>query len=301
MSAFKQSFCGALLSVTAVLQPGPADAQDLRVTRHIGESITRRLTQATLPGAEGRKIEDPTTGWIAPSYTTIDFNDLDANIDIYQFVGGIDKRLGSFYAGASAGYARTEPEFFGLESGMDNASFSPYAAYLINDNVFVAGIAGYAREEFDDDDDRSLLNIDPSADTAFTDLSVTGVLPLSQWVVTGRAGHRFAYTKLVDVPCVFVIDDFGIPVAIDDDSFVNTLYVAAEVGYRVDRFLPYFRTIYEHLIPDELDNSELVFVGVGATYDVSDTVSAGLSYQTELNHLDTSNFHQAVLDLRLRF
>jgi len=301
MSAFKQSFCGALLSVTAVLQPGPADAQDLQVTRHIGESITRRLTQATLPEAEGRKIEDPTTGWIAPSYTTIDFNDLDANIDIYQFVGGIDKRLGSFYAGASAGYARTEPDFFGLESGTDNASFSPYAAYLINDNVFVTGIAGYAREEFDDDDDRSLFNIDPSADTAFTDLSVTGVLPLSQWVVTGRAGHRFAYTKLVDVPSVFVIDDFEIPVAIDDDSFVNTLYVTGEVGYRIERFLPYFRTIYEHLIPDEGDNSELVFVGVGATYDVSDTVSAGLSYQTELNHLDTSNFHQAVLDVRLRF
>ena len=222
MSAFKQSVCGALLSVTAVLQPGPADAQDLEVTRHIGESITRRLTQATLPQAEGGKPEDATTGWIAPSYTTIDFNDSDANIDIYQFVGGIHKRLGSFYAGASAGYARTEPDF-GLESGRDNASFSPYAAYLINDNVFVTGIAGYAREEFDDDDDRSLFDFDPSADTAFTDLSVTGILPLSQWVVTGRAGHRFAYTKLVDIPSVFVIDDVEIPVEIDDDSFVNTL------------------------------------------------------------------------------
>ena len=88
---------------------------------------------------------------------------------------------------------------------------------------------------------------------------------------------------------------------IDDDSFVNTLYVSGEVGYRIERFLPYFRTIYEHLIPEEGDNSELVFVGVGATYDVSDTVSAGLSYQTELNHLDTSTFHQAVLDVRLRF
>jgi hypothetical protein len=300
MSAFKQSFCGALLSVTAVLQPGLADAQDLQVTRHIGESITRRLTQAILPEAEGRKPEDPATGWIAPSYTSIDFNDIDANIDIYQFVGGIDKRLGSFYAGASAGYARTEPDL-GLESGRDNASFSPYAAYLINDDVFVTGIAGYAREEFDDDDDRSLFNFDPSANTAFTDLSVTGVLPLSQWVVTGRAGHRFAYTKLVDIPSVFVIDDVEIPVEIDDDFFVNTLYVTGEVGYRIERFLPYFRTIYEHLIPEEGDNSELVFVGVGATYDVSDTVSAGLSYQTELNHLDTSNFHQAVLDVRLRF
>ena len=224
-----------------------------------------------------------------------------ANIDIYQFVGGFDKRLGSFYAGASAGYARTESDFFGLESGTDNASLSPYAAYLINDNVFVTGIAGYAREEFDDDEDRSLFNFDPSANTAFTDLSVTGVLPLGEWVVTGRAGHRFAYTKLVDIPSVFVIDDVEIPVEIDDDSFVNTLYVTGEVGYRIERFLPYFRTIYEHLIPEEGDNSELVFVGVGATYDVSDTVSAGLSYQTELNHLDTSNFHQAVLDVRLRF
>ena len=81
------------------------------MTRHIGESITRRLTQAALPEAEGGKPEDRTTGWIAPSYTTIDFNDPDASIDIYQFVGGIDKRLGSFYAGASAGHARTEPDF----------------------------------------------------------------------------------------------------------------------------------------------------------------------------------------------
>lgn len=73
MSAFKHSLCGAILAVTTVLPPGPADAQELQVTRHIGESITRRLTQAALPGAEGRKPEDLTTGWIAPSYTSIDF------------------------------------------------------------------------------------------------------------------------------------------------------------------------------------------------------------------------------------
>lgn len=201
--------------------------------------------------------------------------------------------------GASAGYARSDFEddegAFQFDSGTDSPSFSPYAAYLINDNVFVTGIAGYARAEteqtftfFDE-----VFDSDFATDTAFTDLSVTGVLPLSQWVLTGRAGHRFAYTKLDDDS--FDADFF------DDDFFVNTLYVTGEVGYRIERFLPYFRAIYEPIIPEEGRTRQLVFVGVGATYDFSDAFSAGLSYQTELNHLDTSNYHQAVLDIRFRF
>lgn len=298
MSAFKYSLFGTMLAVTTVLQPGPADAQDLQVTRHIGESITRRLTQASLAEAEGRKPEDPTTAWVTPSYTAIDFNDFDVDIDIYQFVTGIDKRFGSFYAGASAGYARTdtgdEAGAFQFDSGTDSPSISPYAAWVINDNVFVTGIAGYARAEtdetftfFDEVFDREF-----ATDTAFTDLSVTGVLPLSQWVLTGRAGYRFAYTELDDDS--FDADFF------DTDSFVHTGYVTGEVGYRIERFLPYFRTIYENLTPEEGRTRDLVFVGVGATYDFSDAFSAGLSYQTELNQLDASNSHQAVLDVRFR-
>ncbi|MGH8583444.1 MAG: autotransporter outer membrane beta-barrel domain-containing protein [Gammaproteobacteria bacterium] len=299
MSAFERSLCGAILAVTAAVQPGPANAQDrqdLQVTRHIGESITRRLTQAALADAEGRKLEELANAWVTPSYTTIDFNGSDSsvNIDIYQFVGGIDKRFGSFYAGASAGYARTEEEieedFLEFDSGTDSPSFAPYAAWIINDNVFVTEIAGYAREEFDD--------IELATDTAFNDLSVTGLLPLNHWVLTGRAGHRFAYTKQVDVTSPFDEVFFS---PFDDDFFTNTLYVTGEVGYRIDHLLPYFRAIYERIIPEEGDGRHVVFLGVGATYDFSDAFSAGLSYQTELDQLDIFTSHQAVLEVRFRF
>lgn len=43
----------------------------------------------------------------------------------------------------------------------------------------MTGIAGYAREEVDDSERYT--------DTAFTDLSVTGLLPLSQLVLTGAS------------------------------------------------------------------------------------------------------------------
>ncbi|MDQ3776461.1 MAG: hypothetical protein M3461_19955 [Pseudomonadota bacterium] len=59
-------------------------------------------------------------------YTNIhsdsDFNDdgididTDIDTDIYQVVGGADKRLGSFYVGASAGYARGETHLSTRES-----------------------------------------------------------------------------------------------------------------------------------------------------------------------------------------
>lgn len=104
---------------------------------------------------------------------------------------------------------------------------------------------------------------------------MTGILPVDGLVLTERVGHRFAN---------FNRDDF------DHDFVVNTLYLTGKVGYRIGSFLPYFRTIYEGLI-QRGDYFDLVFVGAGATYDFSDTFSAGLSYQTELNQVDTVNFH----------
>jgi hypothetical protein len=297
MSTFKHSLWGSMLVATTVIQPQRADAQDLFVTRHIGESITRRLTQAVLPEAEGREPADLATGWVTPSYISLepgsDFDDFERNTDIYQFVGGLDKRFGSFYVGLSAGYARTEfhseqsfgASFFRVETDTDNGNFAPYAAWLVNDNIFLTLLAGYAREDveitavsrFDDTVFSSSSSF--SANMPFTDLSVTGILPVDGLILTGRIGHRFAN---------FNPDDFN----------VNTLYVNGEVGYRIGRLLPYFRTIYEGLIPDEGDYVGLVFVGAGATYDFSDTFSAGLSYQTELNRVDTMNIHQAVMEVR---
>lgn len=310
MSTFKHILWGSMLVATTVIQPQRADAQDLfqllplPATRHISESITRRLTQAVLPEAEGREPADLATGWVAPSYISLepdsDFDDVDQNTDIYQFVGGLDKRIGSFYVGLSAGYARTEfhsersfgADFFRVETDTDNGNFAPYAAWLINDNIFLTLLAGYAREDVERTavlrfDDRVFSSSSSfSANMPFTDLSVTGILPVDSLVLTGRIGHRFAN---------FNPDDF------DDDFNVNTLYVNGEVGYRIGRLLPYFRTIYEGLIPEEGDYVDLVFVGAGATYDFSDAFSAGLSYQTELNQVDTVNFHQAVMEVRLRF
>lgn len=300
--------CATLLVLTVAWPPAPVKAQVFALgetVRQFSESITRGITQSARRKAEGREPEELINGWVSPSYTNIhshsDFNDgfididTDIDTDIYQVVGGADKRLGSFYVGASAGYARDETQvstrasFDGLvfdnefDFGAHNPSFSPYAAYLINENLFVTGIAGYSRAEIDDS------RFD--ADSAFTDLSVTGLLAVNQWVVTGRFGHRFAYS---------VFDDLSSFVD-DDDSFENTLYVTGEVGYRIDRWLPYFRTNYEHIIPEEGQDTDLVFVGVGATYDFSDVLSAGLAYNSEVNHLDDFNYHRAVLDIRFRF
>lgn len=306
MSMHTNAFA-TLLVLTLAWPPALVKAQAFALgetVRQFSESITHNITQSARREAEGGGPEELINGWVSPSYTNLhshsDFNDglfdidTDIDTDIYQVVGGADKRLGSFYVGASAGYARDETQVSTRVSfdkfvfddefdfGAHNPSFSPYAAYLINENFFVTGIAGYSRAENDDSPF--------DADSAFTDLSVTGLLAVNQWVVTGRFGHRFAYSVFDDLPSF-----------IDDDIFANTLYVTGEVGYRIARWLPYFRTNYEHIIPEEGDDTDLVFVGVGATYDFSDVFSAGLAYNSEVNHLDDFNYHRAVLDIRFRF
>jgi hypothetical protein len=291
---------GILFALPVAWQPVPAHAQqdaqraeaNRQATRQITQSITRRITQEILPTAGGAEPEEVASGWVSPSYTNIDFTDLDGDIEAYQVVGGADKRLGSFYTGASVGYTfldlDVDPDVSGLADedvfGAHNPSFSPYAAYMINDNFFVTGIAGYSRLEVDQGPAAEL-----DADSLFTDLSVTGLLPLNQWIVVGQFGHRFVYT---------IVEEVG---SADDDAFQNTLYLAGEVGYRIERWLPYFRVSYEHLIPEEGDDGEVVFVGVGSTYDFSDVFSAGLAYKTELNQLDNFNYNQAALDIRFRF
>ncbi len=249
-----------------------------QAARQIAESVTRRVGRAALSLIDTGATEEVINGWVTPSYTNIGFDAFgDFDLDIYQIVGGADRRFGDFFFGASAGYARVEADVIFIHA----PSFSPYVAYVINDNFLVTGIAGYSGAQVDDSEFDS--------NGLFTDLSLTGLLPVDSWLLSGKLGHRFSYSVTDNVP-----DEF------DDDSYVNTLYATGEVGYRIERFLPYIRFNYEHVEPEEGESGDdSVFLQAGAAYDISDAMSIGLAYQHELNRGDIE-YHQGLLELRFK-
>ncbi len=279
----------------ALAQNAAEEEANRQVARQISDSIVRRIAQAVLPIPGMPQEGDFINAWVTPSYTNLSFDpgfdgfagDFDTHI--YQILGGADKRFGDLYAGVSLGYTRVESDF----SGVHIPDISPYLAYVFSPNLFGTVIVGYARSQVDDIDIGAFELTSNDSNSAFTDESVTGALPIDSWVFRGKAGHRFRYTVQED--------DIDLPafIEVDDDAIVNTLYLGGEAGYRFGALFPYARFSVEHFIPDRGEDSDSVFIGAGATYTVSEVFSVGASYQHELNQ-DDVEYHQGVLEFRFR-
>lgn len=283
---------GMCCASAPVLAQSPEEEVARQTARLISEAIGSRIGEdveaiTVAPAAEeaGAAPEEmPNTVWGSLTYNRVDIEDADAGIDIFLTSIGYDRRFGSFIPGVSVTGSYAAPDdIAGVDGGnLNSATLSPYLAYIINEYLFVNGLVGLTLGSFDHPlGDADLLGV-------FTQEEINGVLAEGNWRFNGKVGHRFSYSE------------FDPEAGPSTDSTSHTIVAGAKVGHRFDMVTPYVGTQYEHLIPDEGDDDDFLYLFVGFKMDVADEFDMDLSGQAEVIN-DTTDSYKVTWQGRYRF
>jgi uncharacterized protein with beta-barrel porin domain len=222
--------------------------------------------------------------WATASYVS---RDRGFRTDSGQIIVGLDHYWGSWLAGIAVGYGHTTVQsfyYYDFNQTYHEPAFAGYVSYLLNDTVFLNGVVGFEHIRSGD----SSFPTDQEYQVPLSDLSINAVHHWGQIVLKGRIGHRLQYEINDSEPRYF------------GDAYSNTIYGFGEVGYSLGHWQPYFRTRIEERIFNTGGDSQLAFVGVGLTYNLSKSVDLGVVYERELND-EFTDYNQALLTTALRF
>ncbi|MDY0884448.1 autotransporter outer membrane beta-barrel domain-containing protein [Dongia soli] len=320
LSHSKKAACAALLGILAAQGFATTAARaDNEVEKKIREEVSRRVSDAVSNRISDRLSGTPSgtdtlenSAWITASYTSLTSDNSGLieeagakfQSDVVNTTFGADHRFGdSFFLGLSGSYthASTDTDLIGFsdfksEADNDSYTISPYAAYVITPNFFMSGLFSYTYS--DAESETKFLGIKDTASnnsqTFGTEIAANGVYDWDKWLFTGKAAWRFNYTELLD-------NEGGG----DDDVHANSAVLNAEVGYRFDRFLPYFQVQYEHVWPEKFSgvkqgDNDYVFLTGGLRAAITDTISAGASVKAEVLNDETNQVGGAA-EFRVRF
>lgn len=330
---------GMLASMPANAQSAAEQEATKQTTRQVSDSIARRISEAAVTGTKGANGNVWTTGAynrIEDGEGAFKTNLWQAFLGGDVRLGDVFLGLSFAYANADTGFGvpggagvqlpslsqlQSQLAEAGLSlpagvqsalsqvratSGSSSQSYtaSPYLSYLFNENLFATVIAGYTYTEAD------LRGSD--ADQVFNEISLNGVYGIDAWRFKGKLGNRFAYSWIQGLGGLSGVSSQFLPQGfnVDDETWSNTFLAGAEVGYRIEigkpfarELFPYLRTQYELFIPGRPggDSTNAFFLTLGATLDVLEHLSVGLSGQVEaLRENDIRNY-AGILELRYRF
>ena len=129
--------------------------------------------------------------WSEVSYAKVkdDNQPVNFSTDIYQVVGGLDKRFGNLIIGSAMTYSHAENKQTARDYSSNSIGITPYIAYKVTDYMFLSGLLGYNYTALDS---RSA-----APDSDFHEFTVEGNLnaykAISDFVFKGRAGVRYTY------------------------------------------------------------------------------------------------------------
>lgn len=289
---------------TPVLAADAVDETVKQTSRQIADAIARRLgTQvqqtAITAGIGGGPATDQTSGsvWFTTSYHDIDAvvkGGPDGDVDIYEAIIGGDLKLSRFVLGASASLGHAVASGIGATAGatvgtknilVNTYTISPYASYLLTDNLYPLAIAGYSHSTISD--------TATNADTYFTDLSMNYGNVVQSWVIRSKVGWRFNHTNLNDTGA-----------GGDDTTNSHFLYGAVVGGYAIGEFIPYVMIQYEydasHQEPGDNSDRHYLYLTFGVDVQPSPSISFGLALQVETINDDSNNVG-GIMNVRFRF
>ncbi len=260
------------------------------VTQHLASEISRSFgffsqPQNNLGASSDSDNYLPDVFWGKGSYTNLSDDGQTANYvtDLYQFVGGVDKRFGDFYVGTALTYVYGDTRGTNNSNTSNTIGVTPYAAYKINDNIFVSGLVGYNYTHVNGKDGDN----DADVHDYLGEINLNGFYAIDSFIVKGRAGFRYKhnFTSLVD--------------SIDAD-FDEIVWIGdVEFGYNVNESLTvYTGALYEYRDQESYNTSNLaganssvihdgtVFIRAGFDYKVASNTYLGLNANTEVNDED---------------
>ncbi len=226
----------------------------------------------------------PDNFWGKHVYTSLseDGNNLGYTTDLYQFIGGLDKRIGDFFVGSAISYVYGETNQAGNNNSTHTIGVTPYAAYRINSFLFASGLASYNYTSVNGTQGRR----DADIHNYTGELTLNAFKQIDSFLVKGRAGLRYTHNFT------------SLKGTIDADYDQLTWISDIEFGYHINSKVQVFTGIlYEYVDRESTIGTNrnavsaavhdgVVFFRGGVKYKVSDRVSVGIDGSSDLNDED---------------
>jgi hypothetical protein len=278
---------GALMVLCSWSTPAAAQSAEEEVAKQtarlISDAIAKRVGDDVdviyaAPGSQGMVAESAdmlNTVWGTLTYNRVDFDGGfggSSGVDIFLGTVGFDHRFDNFIPGISVtgAYANVD-QTTGSSLG---ATVSPYLGYIVNDWFFLNGLVGVSMSNAD------IGGGDSDSLGVFTEEDANAVWHSGNWLVTGKAGHRFRHSRDHE-------DGFG-----STDSDANTLLAGGKAGYRIDPvLLPYVGAQYEYNFNVDAPDDDFVYLTVGFAMQAAPDFSMDLSGQAEVLDDETTSYN----------
>lgn len=192
--------------------------------------------------------------------------------NVYQFIGGVDKRFGDLFIGTTLTYAYGDTDILGGRTDSHNVALNPYIAYKLTDYLFLSGILGYDYTSAD-----KLANLDNHEYLAEANINAYKVI--DSVILKGRAGVRYSHFDTT-------FNNSGT----ENGSDAILAIVDVEAGYSFDNGAMVFTGFnYQYnsrnrvgALPLNGEQNAFYF-RAGAEYQISDGLSINAKIETDLN------------------
>jgi len=226
----------------------------------------------------------PDRFWGTHTYSALseDGNNFGYATDLYQFVGGLDKRWGDFFVGSALSYVYGETKQAGNNSSVHNIGITPYVAYKINSFLFASGLASYNYSSINGTEGRK----DADVHNYSAEISLNAFKAIEDFVVKWRGGFRYTHNFT------------SLEGTIDADYDQLTWIGDIEFGYRIyDKFQLFSGILYEYIDKEAtvgtrigaisgVTHDGVAFYRGGINYTYNDRMKFSLDVSSDLNDED---------------
>lgn len=223
----------------------------------------------------------PDTFWGKHVYSNLteDGKNLGYDTDLYQFIGGVDKRLGDFFVGSALSYVYGETKQTGNNGSTHTIGITPYVTYKINSFLYASGLAGYNYTSVngaEGDKDADVHNYNG-------ELTLSAFKAFDSFLVKSRGGLRYTHS--------FTSLEGTVDGSYDQLTWIGDI----EFGYNITNKIHLFTgVLYEYidkeatvgnhiLIKNEVTHDGVAYFRAGAKYRVNERLSFGLDVSSDLN------------------
>ena len=198
--------------------------------------------------------------------------------NIYQFVGGLDKRQGDAFYGAALTYAYTDNNLINnTDSVMHTVGITPYMAYKINDFLFASALASY----YYSNTSGSAGNRNIDTHDYQGEVNINTFKVIDSFVLKGRAGVRYKHANS---------SLKGGNVGRDNTYDEITGIVDCQIDYNFDNGLTLFTgALYNHYAREAsgastlVKGNDVVWMRYGAEYPITKGFLLGAKIENDLN------------------
>jgi hypothetical protein len=246
---------------------------NLDVSRHLMSEISRSfaldMKVGNPLGASSDNVKSsysPDLFWSKVNYSNLSEDGQRAKYttDLYQFIAGIDKKVGDFYFGSALTYVYGDSKQLRNDNTSNSVGITPYFAYKINKVLFASALLAYNYTHVNG----TTGNNDSDVHEYSGEFNLNGFHKIGALTIKGRAGIRYTHNFI------------SLENSLDADFDGLTWMGDVELGYNINEsWSVYAGTLYEYKDIEAYNISRFPVANSGVVHDSALFVRAGFDYR----------------------